>query len=237
VTLRHFANFSSGYLYDIFVIWIDRARPRQIPSLADYGIQGNRVPIHFLAAWDDPSLNNRFLIPSWLRTKFILSCDDDITIPEAALERNFACYAGNGLSGHIFGPITRGCKNGRYIFRDSTYSLILTGIAFFSVDMLEIYNLPKYRTARDEVTRLFNGEDVLMNFVIADSYRWPPIYGRMPHYFAPVLGISTGQNHTKIRDGLCQFFRAAFGDALGTVGAEFQCKVAPPNWTVKGGRW
>jgi hypothetical protein len=160
-----------------------------------------------------------------LRTKVILSCDDDVTVSERILDRAYACYVQNNLSGHIFGPFRRGCKRDRYLEQVDPYSFILTGIAFMTVDVLELYHLPRYQAAREQVTRLFNGEDMLMNFVVADSYARRPIYVKFRFAISTAPGISTARPFRGQRQQLCRFFRNLFGDILDLSATDFRYQI------------
>jgi hypothetical protein len=207
------ANFSSHFLLDIFVIWIDRKDPNLTPTFKDYKLQETRVPIHFLTSRQQPSLNNRFLIPSLLRTKIILSWDDDIIVSSSSVNEVFTFYLQNKLTTSIVGPFARGCKGPRYQFHNRNYTLVLTGFAFLTIDLLELYHGTAYRIGREEVTRLFSGEDMLINFIATSVYHTRPILVYMPLNFHSKRGISTTSAHIETRHYLCRTFQKLFSAA------------------------
>jgi hypothetical protein len=209
-TLHSLSNFSSPLLFDVFVIWIDRRYPGFIPNLSYYGLSSSRVPIHFLASLRSPSLNDRFLIPSLLRTKTIISCDDDLIATPSTADEAFNFYRQHNLTNHIVGPFARSCRGNAYRFSASHYTLILTGFAFLSIDLLESYHRPEYHVAREEVTRLFNGEDILMNFITANIYHRRPIKKSISLQRYGRTGISTLPGHVQTRHHLCGFFQKTF---------------------------
>jgi hypothetical protein len=209
-TLQYLANFSSPFLLDVFIIWIDRKDPNAIPTFNDYKLHETRVPIHFLASRQQPSLNDRFLIPSLLRTKIILSWDDDIIVSSSRVNKLFTFYLQNNLTTYIVGVFARGCKGPRYQFHDRNYTLVLTGFAFLTIDLLELYHRPEYRIGREEVTRLFSGEDMLINFITTSVYGTKPILVYVPLHFHSTRGISTTSAHMMTRHYLCRTFQRLF---------------------------
>ena len=55
--------------------------------------------------------------------------------------------------------------------------MILTGFAFLNIKMLELFNSPEYRILVDYIRHFQNGEDILMNFIVAANFKAPPIRG------------------------------------------------------------
>jgi hypothetical protein len=129
--LRFLANYSSDFPLDIFVIWIDRRYPGLVPTRSDYGLFHCQIPIHFLTSSQRPSLNDRFLIPSLLRTKTIISWDNDLIVAPAAIHTVFKFYLESQWTSHIVGPSARSCQGNRYIFSAVNFSIIFTNFAFF----------------------------------------------------------------------------------------------------------
>jgi hypothetical protein len=209
-TLQFLANFSSQFLLDIFVIWIDRTYPSLIPNLSYYGLPWTRVPIYCLASGKRPTPNDRFLIPSILRTKTIISWDDDLIVTSSHVDKAFVSYLQQKLATHVFGPFGRSCQGDIYRFSSQNYSLILTNFAFLGVELLESYHRPEYKVAREEVAKLFNGEDILMNFITANVYHTKPILISIPTKGHSQRGISTLPRHAQTRSHLCGFFLSTF---------------------------
>jgi hypothetical protein len=209
-TLLFLANFSSPFLLDIFVIWIDRRVPTAIPTSLDYGVRQSRVHIHFFGSPRLPSLNDRFLIPSIIRTRIVLSWDDDILMAPSNVDKIFTFYVQNHLETHVVGIFARGCKGPVYQFTHRNYSLVLTGFAFLSIELLELYHHPAYQTARDEVSRLFSGEDMLINFIATSVYHTRPLAMPMQLHFHSMTGISTLSDHWRKRHYLCRTFQTLF---------------------------
>jgi hypothetical protein len=155
-------------------------------------------------------LNDKFLIPSLLRTKIILSWDENIIVSSSSLNEIFTFYLQKNLTTYIVSPFDRGCKRPRYQSHNRNYTLVLTGFAFLIIDLLELYHRPEYGIGREELTRLFIGEDMLVNFITTSVYHTKPILVYMPCILTANVAFSPFQATSS-----CDIvFAALFQDSL-----------------------
>lgn len=163
------------------------------------------------------TLPSRFLIPDTLRTKYIFSIDDDFKIKPVDANRVFDFYLKKKLQGRIVGDFRRLCTGPHYYACPThDYNMILTGLALFTVDLLQYYNYDKYDDLRATAAR--NCEDLLMNFIARTNTGLPPVYVEIPKEPINYPGMSWKGNHYAIRDACCGTFESKLGKMLGNGG-------------------
>ncbi|KAL6767949.1 hypothetical protein ACKKBF_B37215 [Auxenochlorella protothecoides x Auxenochlorella symbiontica] len=162
----HYAACPS--VQEVVVVWNKGPLPE--PGV-DYDDRAVPVRVRAEAA---NSLNNRFRVDPALRTRAVLSIDDDIRLTCADVEAGFAAWRRAPETMHGFFPRRMAGEpltfhGERDTIEAGAYNVILTGAAFLdSATAFPAYWADAVAPARATVDRLFNGEDVLMNFVLAN---------------------------------------------------------------------
>jgi hypothetical protein len=126
------------------------------------------------------SLNNRFKPDAEIPTRAVFSIDDDIRIPCSDVEGAFAEWRRQpevmvGFFPRLIEP--KDDMNNELVFRGEgyvmekgRYNVVLTGAAFLdAAAAFPLYWSPAVAPARQVVDELFNGEDLLMNFVLSNA--------------------------------------------------------------------
>ncbi|RMZ54734.1 hypothetical protein APUTEX25_003112 [Auxenochlorella protothecoides] len=164
--VAHYAACPS--VQEVVVVWNKGPLPE--PGV-DYDDRAVPVRVRAEAA---NSLNNRFRVDPALRTRAVLSIDDDIRLTCADVEAGFAVWRRAPETMHGFFPRRMAGEpltfhGERDTIEAGAYNVILTGAAFLdSATAFPAYWADAVAPARATVDRLFNGEDVLMNFVLAN---------------------------------------------------------------------
>ena len=208
--LRNISYGQSKYLDSIFMYWIDANNP--IPDITTFIDPSNiTVPIYILES-PNISLTDRFLIPKQLRTQTILSLDDDLPFTAESMDFAFEIYLTNHFENRIFGTFQRTCGKKWYSIPtgDGTYNMVLTGFAFLSREMYEVFNSPEYADLRQHVKELHNGEDILMNYIVTKHFKAPPV-GFEYDRFQKTKGLSKTSGHQTKRNKLCKELHHLFG--------------------------
>ncbi|KAL4451195.1 hypothetical protein ABPG77_009267 [Micractinium sp. CCAP 211/92] len=169
-TLRHFVRHYSRCpsVSDIVLVW-NKGRP-PVPELDFDSAVPVRVRLEPLN-----SLNNRFKVDPLIRNRAVLSLDDDIMMPCSDLERGFATWRMDptkmvGYYPRLIEGTPLEFRGERYSIERGKYNAVLTGAAFLDTwTALPAYWSPAVAPARAAVDRVFNGEDLLMNFVLANA--------------------------------------------------------------------
>jgi hypothetical protein len=127
-------------------------------------------------------MNNRFRPDAEIRTRAVLSLDDDLLLPCADVEAAFAAWRAEprALVGWVprlaeppEGP--RGRSAPRYRGEPAAvargrYNLVLAGAAFLdAAPLFAAYSAPRLAAQRALVDELRNCDDLLMNFVAAEA--------------------------------------------------------------------
>lgn len=145
----------------------------------DLSLVPSAVPIR-IRTESTNSLNNRFKPDSEIPTRAVLSIDDDIRIPCSDIEAAFAEWrrhpevmvgffprlieAGDGGTRELM------FRGEGYVMEKERYNVVLTGAAFIDASIaFPLYWSPAVAPARLVVDDLFNGEDLLMNFVLSNA--------------------------------------------------------------------
>ena len=210
-------NGTPKYLDKIYIRWIDCQNP--IPNLSDIiGNISNEQNIITILGSPNCSITDRFLIPDDIKTKTIISLDDDINIEANELDLGFEYYIKNSLENRIFGHAPRSCHNDLYYFgpfSNTEYNIVITSFTYLNIDMLKLFNSEKYRDLVLFSDFLHNGEDILMNYIVQQNYLTYPVIANFKinrdHIKFPKNGISNGPNHKIKRDLLCRTFTKYLG--------------------------
>jgi alpha-1,4-N-acetylglucosaminyltransferase EXTL3 len=209
-TLRGLVFKPSHVIREIFLRWGENSTP---PDLNFFGLHNEsdiHVPVTILPGIVG-FITERFLPPFALKTRTVLTLDDDILVRPVDLERAFHTYLDSAsYYAGIVGPSTRACVNGTYKF-GGKFNLILTNIAFMSAKMLDLFFLPRYKGLRQLVKNVRNCEDILMNYIAVQHFRKGPCFLHLPSAHLSHSGISTLPRHIQKRNLCCQIFERFFG--------------------------
>jgi hypothetical protein len=143
------------------------------------------------------SLNNRFKPDALIKTKAVFELDDDIMMTCDDVERGFKAWRENpsrmvGYYPRLIDGAPLKYRNERYARSRNGYNMILTGAAFMDNELaFAKYWSPDPATsqARAVVDELFNCEDILMNFVLANQSSLT----RAVEYVHPAWAIDTSK--------------------------------------------
>ena len=197
------------HLDKIFIYWVDET---PLPTVEELLNETTDFPIEILPS-PNYSLADRFLIPENLTTRTILSSDDDFDIYPEKMDIMFEIYLENHYQNRLFGLFKRNFVNGRYqsgFYKGNQYNLVLTGFVFLDIEMLKLFQLPKYKQIHKIIKALFNGEDLFMNFMVSHFFKTSPV-AIVHEEPKPVKGLSSRTGHFRFRSILCQLFTQFFG--------------------------
>ncbi|CAA7048931.1 unnamed protein product [Microthlaspi erraticum] len=180
------ASYSgSSIVSSILVLWGNPTTPIQLldqlyHNLTQYSIGAASIS---LIQQSTSSLNARFLPrPSFVDTRAVLICDDDVEIDRRSLEFAFSVWKSNqdrlvGVFVRSHGFDLQG-KEWIYTVHPDKYSILLTKFMMMKQDYLFEYSCKggaEMEEMRNIVDRMRNCEDILMNFVAAEKVRAGPI--------------------------------------------------------------
>ncbi|KAL4451196.1 hypothetical protein ABPG77_009268 [Micractinium sp. CCAP 211/92] len=167
--VRHYSQCPS--VGEVLVVW-NRGPPpvpeRHLPSAVPVRVRVERAN----------SMNNRFRPDPDLRFRSVLSLDDDILMPCSTVEAAFAAWrtAPQRLLGFYprlllpkqpGGPPTYQFEE--FVFEKRAYNTILAGAAFMDAHtFFPLYSSDAVAPARALVDQVFNCDDLLLNFVVAN---------------------------------------------------------------------
>lgn len=226
--LAHYA--SCPRVAAVRVVWSEPAAPpsRDDPD-ADALFPGPSGFVRY-DAHPTTSINNRFLPLAGLTTAALLSVDDDMVPPCAALDDAFAAWkaAPGALVGfyprlHVGAP-----RCGlRYVSAEPAlawhgrYSLVLTKAAFLHARYLSLYSEAMPAGIRNYVTKRRECEDIAMAFLVANATGRPSVFVAPPLRFwagakwdgAGRAGLSAGgvKDHHAMRGRCVADFAAMYG--------------------------
>lgn len=156
----------------------------------------------------------------------IVSSDDDWYVDEYLLTYMFETWRGNFfnyLIGHFRLARSYKKENGVTTYFDVSerisdgVSIMLPGGgSIFHKKYLYRYHGESFLRGREIVSQLFNGEDLLMNFVIASKVRKGPV---IIHYWQEMLdvaysGLWSRKSHVSDRGKCIQLFNEMYGNVL-----------------------
>ncbi|KFM24944.1 Exostosin-2 [Auxenochlorella protothecoides] len=160
----------------------------QCPSVAEVVIIWNSGKTPDTSGWAAPGgapvrlrlsprneLTNRFLPDPLLRTRAVLTLDDDILSTCADVEALFAAWRRDpGLLAGMFPRLAGAGPPAAYageqeVYRRGRYNMVLTGGMVLDADRIfPLFNSPQYAEERAYVNSVTNCEDLLVNFVVAE---------------------------------------------------------------------
>ncbi|XP_043696923.1 glycosyltransferase family protein 64 C3-like [Telopea speciosissima] len=178
------AKYSScPFVAAVFILWGNPTTPTETLTQLNINITGSYyvgAPISILRQSSD-SLNSRFLPrPSLITTRAVAICDDDIEIDTKSVEFAFKIWSSH--QDNLIGFFARSHdfdlsrRTWMYTVHPDKYSIVLTKFMILKTDYLYRYSCEsEMDEMRNEVDRMRNCEDILMNFVVADRTNSGPI--------------------------------------------------------------
>ncbi|XP_050210519.1 glucosamine inositolphosphorylceramide transferase 1 [Mercurialis annua] len=220
--VKHYSRCSS--VKEIVVVW-NKGIP---PELSDLD---SVVPIRIRVEKQN-SLNNRFKMDPLINTRAVLELDDDIMMSCDDIERGFNVWRQYperivGFYPRLISGSPLKYRGEKYARTHKGYNMILTGAAFIDGKLaFERYWSEAAKAAREFVDKNFNCEDVLLNYLYANSSS-----SRTVEYIRPAWAIDTSkfsgaaisrntQAHYKIRSSCLQKFSEMYG-SLSSRKSEF----------------
>ncbi|KAI4302289.1 hypothetical protein MLD38_038059 [Melastoma candidum] len=215
--VKHYSRCSS--VKEIVVVW-NKGIP---PKLSDFD---SAVPIR-IRVEPKNSLNNRFKMDAFIRTRAVLELDDDIMMTCNDIERGFMVWRKHPERIVGFYPrLIDGCplkyRAEKFARSHNGYNMILTGAAFVdSHYAFRRYWADDVKPGRDLVDNYFNCEDVLLNYLYANSST-----ARTVDYVKPAWAIDTSKfsgaaiskdtrAHYRIRSRCLEKFSKMYGSLTG----------------------
>lgn len=183
--IKHYSRCAS--VRDIVVVW-NKGHPPD--PIADFD---SAVPIRIRVEQQN-SLNNRFKPDPLIKTKAVFELDDDIMMTCDDVERGFKAWRENpdrlvGFYPRLIDGNPLKYRNERYARSRKGYNMILTGAAFMDSERaFSRYWSKDSDKGRALVDELFNCEDILMNFILANDTA-----GRAVEYVHPAWAIDTSK--------------------------------------------
>ncbi|XP_076898163.1 glucosamine inositolphosphorylceramide transferase 1-like [Bidens hawaiensis] len=212
--VKHYSQCPS--VREIVVVWNKGTPPN--PTEFD-----SAVPVRIRVEKTN-SLNNRFKLDPMIKTRAVLELDDDIIMSCDYIERGFKIWRENpdrlvGFYPRLvngLGPLEyRGEKHAR---KFNGYNMILTGAAFIDHQAaFERYWSNEAAAGRAAVDKVFNCEDVLMNFLYANATSLNSVEYVKPAWaldtskFSGVAISENTQAHYRVRSGCLDKFTAVYG--------------------------
>ncbi|KAI3851876.1 hypothetical protein MKW98_019875 [Papaver atlanticum] len=163
--VKHYSRCPS--VKEIVVVW-NKGNP---PELGDFDTV---VPVRIRVEKQN-SLNNRFRVDPLITTKAVLELDDDIMMSCDDIERGFRVWREHpnrivGFYPRLVAGSPLRYRNERFARKRKGYNMILTGAAFIDrTKAFETYWGEEAKEGREIVDKFFNCEDVLLNFLYANS--------------------------------------------------------------------
>ncbi|CEF62359.1 Exostosin-3 [Strongyloides ratti] len=197
----------------IIVIWNDQ-NPKNIPKKSTWP-QSNK-PLYFVKTKKN-SLNNRFLALDIITTHGVLSIDDDQAVNNILINKAFKFWQANSdvLVGHYTRRTFDKNKTGYFTKKVKSFDLILTGLAFINRKYLIKYTNEINNEIKNYVDRHMNCEDIVMNFLVAETSKKPNLFYDMIDNLrlSPLSskGLSNKKNHYKERDGCVKHLIKVYG--------------------------
>jgi hypothetical protein len=211
----------------IFVNWCDVT---PLPSLAELGLSSHRLgtPVTVIPT-NSTSLSSSFLVPEGLKTRTVLVMHDDLSVNPDDISNAFLAYRAVGARNRVFGAsfAVRGCWNGLYRFDGR--NIILTKFAFLDVRMLKLYAHVQYQAQREFVDRLWNCEDILVNYIVTVGFHSASVSFPVRSKERARSGLSNKGGHMEKRHICCKEFERKIGPLLNVVPWNQLMKHDPPK--------
>ncbi|XP_072968911.1 glucosamine inositolphosphorylceramide transferase 1-like isoform X1 [Typha angustifolia] len=211
--IKHYSRCES--VREIVVVW-NKGNP---PNLDEFD---SAVPVR-IRVEEVNSLNNRFKVDPLIKTRAVLELDDDIMMTCNDIEKGFRVWREHperivGFYPRLIDGSPLKYRNEKYARGKNGYNVILTGAAFMDSEFaFNKYWSEEAREGRDFVHQSFNCEDLLMNFLYANSSS-----DRTVEYVHPAWAIDTSklstaaisrntQHHYAIRTKCLSKFASIYG--------------------------
>uniref|UniRef100_A0A7I4DU57 Glycosyl transferase 64 domain-containing protein n=1 Tax=Physcomitrium patens TaxID=3218 RepID=A0A7I4DU57_PHYPA len=186
--VKHYSRCAS--VREIVVVWNKGIPPDPVLDF------DSAVPIR-IRVEPENSLNNRFKPDPLIATKAVLELDDDIMMTCDDIERGFRAWRENpdrmvGYCPRLIEGNPLQYRNERYARSQSGYNMILTSAAFMDSGFaFSKYWNERAAKGRAVVDELFNCEDILMNFILANQTS-----ERAVEYVHPAWAVDTSKIST-----------------------------------------
>lgn len=183
--IKHYSRCAS--VQEIVVVW-NKGQPPDPESDFD-----SAVPVRIRVEKRN-SLNNRFEPDPLIKTRAVFELDDDIMMTCDDLERAFKAWRDHperivGFYPRLIDGSPLKYRNERYARNRRGYNMILTGAAFLDSEMaFSKYWSQEADQGRELVDELFNCEDILLNFILANSTA-----SRTAEYIHPAWAVDTSK--------------------------------------------
>ena len=213
--VRHYT--ACPHIEELQIIWSDlKFKP---PPLSFFQLQPNHIPVRFEIHNFD-SLSNRFLALSDIKTETIYSTDDDVIVSCDDMTIGFSVWLNSKVPMVGFSRRSHYLDSrGQYVYAykehvhlRGEYSMVLTKNAFFSREIMAMYNDASLAPLRKFIDHNRNCEDVLLSFIAANATGRPAIYVQAKVTdLGEVGGISSGASHKNVRNTCVTTFVNHFG--------------------------
>jgi len=217
--VSHYSQCAS--VSEIVVVWNKGEPPDLVKDLP------SQVPIRMRVEAQN-SMNNRFQIDPLIKTRAVLMLDDDIIMPCMDIERGFARWRlhpkrvtgfyARFLEGDVPQYHCTQCE--RHTYASGLYNVILAGASFLDAEsVFPAYSSPDNQLGREYVDRVFNCDDLLLNYLMADQAQgaqyveWVRPTKRFDVGKLTGKRLSTG-NFGPVRHNCTRDFAAMFGNPL-----------------------
>ncbi|GFQ00345.1 glycosyltransferase family protein 64 protein c5 [Phtheirospermum japonicum] len=215
--VKHYSRCSS--VREIVVAW-NKGTP---PQSSDFD---SAVPVRIRVEKQN-SLNNRFKPDPSIRTRAVLELDDDIMMTCDDIERGFRVWRERpdrivGFYPRLVGGARLKYRGEKYARGHNGYNMILTGAAFVDGRFaFGRYWGKEAEAGREVVDGYFNCEDVLMNYLYANTSRGGSESGVVEYVRAAwavdtskLSGVAISRNtkaHYGVRSDCLRKFAAMYG--------------------------
>jgi hypothetical protein len=214
--VKHYSRCSS--VSEIVVVW-NKGIP---PELSDLD---SAVPVR-IRVEEKNSLNNRFKEDPLIKTRAVLELDDDIMMTCDDVERGFNVWRQHpdrivGFYPRLIAGSPLKYRGEKYARTHKGYNMILTGAAFIDSKLaFKRYWSKEAKKGREVVDKLFNCEDVLLNYLYANASS----SSRTVDYVKPAWAIDTSKfsgaaisRNTKVHYGLRSNCLMKFSEMYGSL--------------------
>jgi len=184
--IKHYSRCAS--VREIVVVWNIGQPPDPVTEF------DSAVPVR-IRVEPENSLNNRFKPDPLIKTRAVFELDDDIMMTCDDVERGFKAWRENsdrlvGFYPRLIDGNPLKYRDERYARHRKGYNMILTGAAFINSELtFSRYWSKEMDTGRALVDELFNCEDILMNFILANS----TTSGHTVEYVHPAWAVDTSK--------------------------------------------
>eukprot|EP01018_Ginkgo_biloba_P027159 Gb_22358 [translate_table: standard] len=213
--IKHYSRCAS--VREIVVVW-NKGQPPNPETDFD-----STVPVRIRVEKQN-SLNNRFKPDPLIKTKAVFELDDDIMMTCNDVERGFKAWREQpdqivGFYPRLIDGSSLKYRGEKYARARKGYNIILTGAAFLDSEFaFEKYWSDEAKEGRLFVDKVFNCEDILMNFLFANGSS-----PRTVEYVHPAWAVDTSkfstaaisrdtQMHYRIRTNCLLKFSQLYGN-------------------------